>query len=89
MTDSDLAKLNKYMGGTGDAEEFITPIDGSEHPSVEAHQSNTFIRADKLMSEINLIRKLHGLSFDQALQVWIAANIGDPHAYPPITERKG
>lgn len=85
--ENGLSKLNKYMGGWQDAEEFTTPIGESDHAET-IEIPNTLRRAQSLMGQLNALRKAYELSFDQAIQVWIAANIGDPHSYPPITERR-
>lgn len=58
---SDLDKLNRYMGGTGDAEEFLTPSDGgSKHIPKSYYGSEWDKNTEQLLIDIE----------DKFLVVW-------------------
>lgn len=93
MTDeSDLSKLNHYMGGYGsdDAAQFTapTPSDGSgevvSFPPSTAKLGES--RAGSLAVLINDLRREHSLTFDQAVQMWLLSTYAiDIVRFPPPT----
>lgn len=96
MSDSDLGKLNRYMGGTDDAAQFVTVVDDMGEvthipvPTV-AQPSDIYRRAVEALQEINALREGFDLTFDQAVQIYLIGkhNITiDPISFPPVTERR-
>lgn len=70
MSDSDLAKLNKYMGGTDDAAAFTVPFGGSR---AEQHRAGRILLDDLRKSSKNKQSKL--LVFDSAIDRYLKDNL--------------
>lgn len=91
MDDKNAGNLNRYMGGWQDAEEFTTPVDGSEEFKPGRAQAETYQRATEVMIQINMLRKQFDLTHDQAVQIYLIGKHNvmiDAIPFPPLTERR-
>lgn len=84
VDNSDLAKLNRYMGGTGDAAAFMDASIGDGFPPTTAKLGES--RAGSLALLISSLREEYNLTFDQAVQMWLLSTYSpDAIRFPPPT----